>query len=79
MKTSLNIDPELFKAAKKEAARSGRTLSDVISNWAKLGKLEFERKLGKKQITFQGADLGGSSKVDLTSRKDWMDKLDDSH
>ena len=36
MKTSLTIEDSLFKAAKKEADRLGKTVSEMISLWARV-------------------------------------------
>ena len=74
MKTSLNIEDSLFKAAQQTAQKYGRTLSDVISEWARVGKDTLTHK--KTRPPFHPADLGGPAKVDLSSRRDWMDTLD---
>lgn len=75
MKTSLNLDDYLFKAAKKEMQKTGKTLSETISLWARLGLehlLKQKPQSGKKLKT---VDLGGPAMLDLSSRRDWRDLL----
>ena len=76
MKTSLIIDDKIFQEAKKEAAQSGRSISEVISHWARAGRDEWmERKRSKKK-DFKPVDLG-SLQLDLSSRRNWMEELED--
>lgn len=74
-KTSLNLDDQIFEAAKKEAARSKKTLSEVISFWARIGRNHL-KNVKAKESRFRPVDLGGDSLIDLTRRNDWMDSLD---
>lgn len=76
MKTSLNIDNDVFDAAKLAALQTGRPVSEIISRWAAIG---YEAVSGKAAPpkNFSPADLGGAPRMDLTRRKDWMDALDD--
>ena len=74
MKTSLIIDDRVFEEAKMESARSGKSISEVISLWASLGREAWRAKKPNKK--FEPLDLG-EEKLDLSSRKDWMDALDD--
>lgn len=76
MKTSLIIEDELFVAAKKEAAKSGKTLSEVISYWARLGRDSLKAKKAKPP-EFKAVDLGGPASIDLTNRRAWMETLDE--
>jgi hypothetical protein len=75
MKTSLNIEDSLFEAAKKEAERTGKTLSETISTWAREGRRLVARQQRERRPT-PPVDLGGSATVDINSRRDWMDALD---
>lgn len=76
MKTSLILDDRVFEEAKKEASKSGRSLSEVVSQWAALGREVWRQKKVKNTPKFKPLDLG-SEKIDLTSRKEWMEDLDD--
>lgn len=75
MKTSLNIENALFRAAQREAQRQGKTLSDTITFWARVGYdfLKKGKHARRKQV--KTLDLGGPSRLDLSSRKHWMDLL----
>ena len=77
MKTSLNIDDNLYREAKAEALRSGRSVSDVITAWAREGRIAVSHRAKQKPVKFSPADLGGPPKLDLSSRRDWLDTLDD--
>ena len=48
--------------------------AEVISLWASLGREAWRAKKPNKK--FEPLDLG-EEKLDLSSRKDWMDALDD--
>ncbi len=37
MRTTINVDPAILAAARSVAARTGRSLGDVISEWARRG------------------------------------------
>lgn len=76
MKTSLIIDDRVFEDAKKEAGKSGKTISEVISKWAQVGR-EVDKQNRKKQRPkeFKAKDLG-APQIDLSSRKDWMEELE---
>lgn len=76
MKTSLVIDDRVFEDAKKEADKSGKTISEVISTWAQLGREVFKQaSKNKRPKEFKAKDLG-APQVDLSSRKDWMEELE---
>ena len=76
MKTSLVIDDRVFEEAKKEADKSGRTISEVISKWAQLGRETWKQNQKTQKVKeFKAKDLG-IPQVDLSSRKDWMEELE---
>lgn len=77
MKTSLVLDDRVFEEAKKEAARSGRTISEVISKWAQLGRDVWRQnqKDQKSRKEFKPCDLG-QLQIDLSNRKNWMEELE---
>jgi hypothetical protein len=75
MKTSLIIEDSLFKAAKEEADRLGKTVSEMISLWARAGR-EIMRKPPRRSSKLKTVDLGGPSRIDLSSRKEWMEELE---
>lgn len=76
MKTSLIIDDSVFAEAKKEAGKTGQSMSEIISQWAALGREVWRQKSKENPKKFKPLDLG-SEKVDLTSRKEWMEDLGD--
>ena len=76
MKTSLIIDDRVFEEAKKEASRTGRSVSEIVSQWAALGREVWKQKKTKSAKKFKPLDLG-IEKIDLTNRKEWMEALDD--
>lgn len=75
MKTSLVIEDRLFREAQKDSRAKGKTISETISHWARVGweTLKNTRK-GSKRL--RSVDLGGPALVDLSSRRDWMETLD---
>lgn len=75
MKTSLIIENELFESAKKEAIKTGKTLSEVISLWTRKGRDSLKQEPTKRKI-FTPIDLGGDSLIDLTKRRDWIETLE---
>lgn len=75
MKTSLILDDRVFEEAKKEAARTGHSVSEVVSQWAALGREVWRSRRGQQATSFKPLDLG-AEQVDLMSRKDWMEELD---
>ncbi len=76
MKTSLILEDSLFREAKKEAERERKTLSEVISHWARLGRDVLKRKKAGGRPALKSVDLGGPASVDLNSRRDWIDTLE---
>lgn len=79
MKTSLILDERVFEEAKKESMKSGKSISEVVSHWASLGRDIWLQQKKQKSKKFKPVDLG-SEKVNITNRKDWMEDLeDDSH
>jgi hypothetical protein len=76
MKTSLLLDDRVFAEAKKESLKTGRSVSEIISEWAALGREQWKKLKSKKGGTFKPLDLG-EQKMDLTNRKEWMEDLGD--
>ncbi|HEY8269586.1 MAG TPA: hypothetical protein VIG33_01755 [Pseudobdellovibrionaceae bacterium] len=76
MKTSLILDDKVFEEAKKEAQKSGRSISEIVSQWAVLGRDLWRQKKGQKVKSFKPLDLG-AERIDLTTRKEWMEDLED--
>jgi hypothetical protein len=76
MKTSLILDDKIFEDAKKEAQKSGRSISEIISQWSALGRELWRQNKAAKSKKFKPLDLG-QERVDLTNRKEWMEDLGD--
>lgn len=77
MKTSLLIEDSLYEAAREEARRGGSSLSQVISEWARLGRMQAEKQKGaKSRRHLPTVDLGAPAQVDLSSRREWMEMLE---
>lgn len=76
MKTSLVLDDRVFEEAKKESLKTGKSVSEIISEWAAIGRDQWKKLKTKKTKSFKPLDLG-DQKIDLTSRKEWMEDLDD--
>ncbi len=76
MKTSLILDDRVFEEAKKEAGKSGQSISEIVSQWAAIGRDVWRQKKGQNSKKFKPLDLG-TEKVELASRKEWMEDLDD--
>ncbi len=76
MKTSLIIEDKVFKEAQKEAIETGKTVSQIITFWATLGKEYLKIKQKDKKKSFKPLQLG-EPKLDLSSRKNWMEELED--
>lgn len=76
MKTSLILDDRVFEDAKKESHKTGRSISEIISSWASLGRDVWRQKKGTVSKSFKPLNLG-EEKIDLTNRKEWMGELDD--
>ena len=76
MKTSLIIDDRVFKLAEREARKLGVSISQVISDWARLGLSRSLENRSSKKPKLKPVDLGSAPLMDLTSRRDWLDGLD---
>ena len=78
MKTSLNIDDYLFEAARKEAQKRGTTIGETLSWWAQVGRKALRANRGRVRTSarVKAVNLGGAARLDLNSRRDWMDVLD---
>lgn len=76
MKTSLSIDDAVYRDAREEARRTGKTLSETISEWARIGRLAQQgRKKGARKL--RSVDLGDTL-LDVNSRDGWYEALDES-
>lgn len=75
MKTSLNIEDRLFGLLQRESIRQKKTLGEILSEWARVGyeALGKQGKKGKRRL--HGVNLGGEARIDINSRKEWMDLL----
>jgi hypothetical protein len=76
MKTSLVIDDKIFEDAKKEADKTGKTISEVISKWAQVGREFWKKEQKSKHIKEFKARSLGAPMIDLTNRKNWMEELE---
>lgn len=76
MKTSLILDDRVFEDAKKEAHKTGKAISEIISHWAALGRDIWRQKKNQPTKKFKPLNLG-AEKIDLTNRKEWMEDLED--
>ncbi|MFN8944210.1 MAG: hypothetical protein ACK5WZ_06260 [Pseudobdellovibrionaceae bacterium] len=76
MKTSLIIDDKIFEDAKNEADKTGKTISEVISKWAHVGREFWKKEQKNKHVKqFKPRSLG-KPMIDLTNRKNWMEELE---
>lgn len=75
MKTSLNIEDRLFGLLQRESIRQKKTLGEILSEWARVGyeALCKQGKKGKRRL--RSVNLGGETRIDINSRKEWMDLL----
>ena len=76
MKTSLVLDDHLYQEAQRVAREKGKTLSETISEWARLGRKVALEQQRKSRGVYQPVDLG-EPLLDIGSRRDWMDMLDE--
>lgn len=76
MKTSLILSNRIFQEAKKEAQKTGQSISQIINSWADLGREIWATQKKKSTKKFKPVSLG-EEKTDITNRRDWMDSLDD--
>lgn len=75
VKTSLLIDDSVFNAAKKEASATGKTVSEVISFWARIGREQWLKREAVKTKDFRPVDLG-TPLMDISSRRNWQEALE---
>lgn len=75
MKTSLILEDSLFDDAKREAQRTGKTISQTISEWARAGRDAKKAEKPKERIV-PTLDTGGPARISLDRRSEWMDELD---
>jgi Arc/MetJ family transcription regulator len=72
MKTTLNIDAAVMADLKREAARQGRTMSELVETALRL-LLKSQRKKIKPLPTFNG----GGELVDIADRNALYDAMED--
>ncbi len=78
MKTTLVLDDFIVNRAQHYARQRSMTLSQVISEWCRLGWEGIRQKnKAEHKRSFKPLNLGGSARVDLNNRQLWMDQLDD--
>ena len=76
MKTSLKIDDSVFQEAKKAALHSGKTISEIINQWACMGRQVWKKQSSQKSRgKFVPIDLG-KQLIDVSNRKNWMEALE---
>jgi plasmid stability protein len=74
MKTTLNIDDKVMADLKREAARQGRTMSELVETALRLQlKSQRKRKKIKPLPTFDG----GGELVDVADRNALYDAMED--
>ena len=74
MKTTLNIDDKVMADLKREAARQGRTMSELVETALRLlFKSQRKRKKIKPLPTFDG----GGELVDIADRNALYDAMED--
>ena len=76
MKTSLIIEDSIYDKAKQFALQTGKSISEVISLWARIGMEASNSKKRAKNSKLKTVDLGSEVSMNLDSRRDWMDTLD---
>ena len=76
MKTSLIIDDKIFEDAKKESDKTGKTISEIISKWAQVGRELWKKEQKIKNVKEFKARSLGKPMIDLTNRKNWMEELE---
>lgn len=75
-KTSLNIDDSVYEDAKKAAQKSGRSLSETISAWARIGRNVERKRARRRKPQLAPVDLG-PPRIDLDVRPTVLDALHD--
>ena len=63
MKTSLIIEDRVFEEAKKEAIKSGSSISEIISQWAALWRDLWRQQKASPRKKFKPLNLG-QEKID---------------
>jgi len=77
MRTTLNLDDAVVRAVKKEALRSGRTMTEVIEE--ALRETLFRKKVApKKRFRLEMGTVKGSLNpgIDLTDRGNLIDTME---
>lgn len=77
MKTSLVIDDYIYREARKKALQEKKTLSEILSLWARAGMEALkQKKRNIKASSLKRVNLG-KLLIDINSRNEWMDLLND--
>jgi hypothetical protein len=77
MKTSLLLDDHVHRMAGEVSRQTGKSLSEVISQWARLGcELSQKGARVRRRAKLPAVDLGRPARVDLSCRRDWMEMLE---
>lgn len=77
MRTTVDIDPHLLADTKQVAARSGRTLSEVVED--ALRETSARRAAGSERKPFRFPTVGGdgvAEGIDLNSNASLLDAMD---
>jgi hypothetical protein len=75
MRTTLVLDPDLFRALKRIAADQGRTLSDVVQETLRRGLGRPERAPRRRRPALRSFSMG-RPRVDLADRNQLFDVMD---
>lgn len=77
MRTTISIDDEILAEAKVIAARSGRTLSDVVEDALREARARRATTPGSRELELKTFDGGGTrAGVDLNSNAALLDLMD---
>jgi hypothetical protein len=80
MRTTLSIDDQLLRAAKKAAAESGRTLTAVVEDALRQGLARQNQPARASRVTLPTFDLGATLPgVDLDNSAALLDQMEEGH
>lgn len=75
MKTTLNIDDTVMARLRREAARQGRTMSELVESGLRL-LFQSRRPAGKKKLPPLPTFRSGGHLVDIANREALYDAMD---
>jgi len=75
MKTTLNIDDQVVRRLKQEAARTGKTMSELVEAGLRLVLADRDGDGGRRLPRLPAWDSGGA-KVDLADRDAVLDVME---